>query len=793
MSVTVTVTKKQGSTMGTVIVRIGDQQNVVRDVYFYIAVPGRSGELGPYPPDVVRRPSPGVYEKDVVLDPEFETLVRIEVITETQGPVTFTGDVQTFGARTATAGGTGEVRVKAANTAPTVADTLAIKGAVVNVASRVATFNLDDRYSPLSHAHAFTSLTSRPTTLAGYGITDAYTSATSDARYHPLNGAVADTQLSANIARLNGSASFAGIVSTSGAGACFYAQDRGGTFGWVMYASTGSLRWWNGVSDRMLLDPAGALTISGSIASGTGTLAGTGTSALVLNASAASFYLGGAALQARVGSLLVSNSYADAPSVPANGIWAKGSVQGSSVSAIAGELSTGGVSGGLRTHDRTGGWSYLQYVSGGTLRWYSAQSSADTMTLTQGGLLNVATATATQLGANRDHSGTSGGLALYGMVVDTYGIAMRTTAWGGTHGSVNGDWATYFNMDGTTPGRGWVFRASGVGNVASVSNTGNATFNGGVTAAWLYPTGSGGMHSAHGSKYLYSSMDGGYWGVAGSPNPGFHFRSGHEGTSWGYVIGTASGPAMYGPAGSLQALLVTNAGVVINGNTVFGGNGTRDSTRSWIGHTPNLHLDSSNASNIYLSHFSNRSVNIGGADQNTFKLAVMGDAILSGGGWFRNSTTGHGLYNQETGNHLYAAWDGHHYVWNITGVGGNAAALCLRTGYGSGLASAQGWLFGGGGSLGLRDSARNWRVRVDTNGVQLYGSTYADSLHLNGNDPNYRLYVGGSVKVAGNLDLGGNMFDPYGRPLASYQISGGTPEQNGNPPARHGTLWLVVE
>jgi len=94
--------------MGTVIARVSDPAGIVRDVNFYIAVPGRSSELGPYPPDIVRRPSPGVYEKDVVLDPDFITRVRVDVVTEPQGTVSYDGDhLQEFGVRTASAGGTG--------------------------------------------------------------------------------------------------------------------------------------------------------------------------------------------------------------------------------------------------------------------------------------------------------------------------------------------------------------------------------------------------------------------------------------------------------------------------------------------------------------------------------------------------------------------------------------------------------------------------------------------------------------------------------------------------------------
>lgn len=65
-----------------------------------------------------------------------------------------------------------------------------------------------------------------------------------------------------------------------------------------------------------------------------------------------------------------------------------------------------------------------------------------------------------------------------------YGLMFARTVYKGTHGAVNGDWATYFTMS-TDAGRGWIFtsNASGTGgNVASISNWGNLTCSGEVTA-----------------------------------------------------------------------------------------------------------------------------------------------------------------------------------------------------------------------------------------------------------------------------------------------------------------------
>lgn len=65
-----------------------------------------------------------------------------------------------------------------------------------------------------------------------------------------------------------------------------------------------------------------------------------------------------------------------------------------------------------------------------------------------------------------------------------YGLMFAQTVYKGKHGAVSGDWATYFTMS-PDAGRGWIFTnsaSSSGGNVASISNTGNLTCSGEVTA-----------------------------------------------------------------------------------------------------------------------------------------------------------------------------------------------------------------------------------------------------------------------------------------------------------------------
>jgi len=79
-------------------------------------------------------------------------------------------------------------------------------------------------------------------------------------------------------------------------------------------------------------------------------------------------------------------------------------------------------------------------------------------------------------------TGTGTGISLYDLspsINPTYGLMFAKTLNKGTHGFVSGAWATYFTMNNTA-GRGWIFTTDAVGttgNVASISNTGDATFN----------------------------------------------------------------------------------------------------------------------------------------------------------------------------------------------------------------------------------------------------------------------------------------------------------------------------
>jgi len=137
------------------------------------------------------------------------------------------------------------------------------------------------------------------------------------------------------------------------------------------------------------------------------------------------------------------------------------------------------------TEDTTNALYPVGVTSGAT----TALKRDTSITMTGGAISATSFAASSYVAVNSGNSGTTGGLALYGTGPTSYGIAMRQTSNGGKHGYVQGDWATYFYMQGsngtandTYLTRGWVFRNNGYAEgVASISGHGNAVFRGSVT------------------------------------------------------------------------------------------------------------------------------------------------------------------------------------------------------------------------------------------------------------------------------------------------------------------------
>jgi len=164
----------------------------------------------------------------------------------------------------------------------------------------------------------------------------------------------------------------------------------------------------------------------------------------------------------------------------------------------------------------------------------------------------------TRVGVNNTSSTTKHGFSLYGGYSQgtnpTYGIMFTGTSGSGQHGSVTGDWATYFTMDNSA-GRGWIFRdQSSAANVASISNAGH------LTATRLYP-GDGN------DGFFYSDID----GRTAFANGDFYIQSSVD-DFYNYATnqyyGAASGDNIYFRGNSLSG-----DGWSLNGAGTFSGNG----------------------------------------------------------------------------------------------------------------------------------------------------------------------------------------------------------------------------
>ena len=101
-----------------------------------------------------------------------------------------------------------------------------------------------------SHTHTFSSLTSKPTTIAGYGITDAYTSSTIDSKlsgYLPLSGGKLSSNIQTGVLTLNSNVANAGTYLR-----LEYLGSKGAEFGYGW--GLGTYMWCNGHNLRITSD-----------------------------------------------------------------------------------------------------------------------------------------------------------------------------------------------------------------------------------------------------------------------------------------------------------------------------------------------------------------------------------------------------------------------------------------------------------------------------------------------------------------------------------------------------------
>ena len=170
--------------------------------------------------------------------------------------------------------------------------------------------------------------------------------------------------------------------------------------------------------------------------------------------------------EATVGDLVVNGSASFTNNIQANTI--SGDLTGDVTGNVVGNVSGNATSATKATQDGSGNTITSYYCTLSTAQTISGVKTFSAMPIANG--ISVVSTS----------PGTSGGLSLYTDKIPTnYGIAMRNTSSTTKHGYVQGDWATYLYMAGAE-NRGWIFYGNG-GLRASISNTGNAVFNGSVT------------------------------------------------------------------------------------------------------------------------------------------------------------------------------------------------------------------------------------------------------------------------------------------------------------------------
>lgn len=143
------------------------------------------------------------------------------------------------------------------------------------------------------------------------------------------------------------------------------------------------------------------------------------------------------------------------------------------------------------------------FLIGATSQAANPQTYSDNEVFATNGVLSAKkVSTSAGVDANTAKSGSAGGVSLYGTEPNDYGLVMRntgtTTGQLGKHGYVQGDWAMYFNFTGAT-GRGFVFRHANA-NVGSISGLGHAVFNGSLTVG-------GNTTNTSGTRMEYNSTD----------------------------------------------------------------------------------------------------------------------------------------------------------------------------------------------------------------------------------------------------------------------------------------------
>ena len=113
-------------------------------------------------------------------------------------------------------------------------------------------------------------------------------------------------------------------------------------------------------------------------------------------------------------------------------------------------------------------------------------------------------------------------------------------------------------------------------------------------------------------------------------------------------------------------------------------------------------------------------------------------------GWFRNDTSGRGLYNTATGQHFYSDNDDY---WNIAG-GSAANGLRFRDESGG---TIRGYVYANNSNdIGFLNNSAGWALRTRGGTTEVYGNMYAD-VYYDRNNSSYFLNPAGDNSFAGDV------------------------------------------
>ena len=300
----------------------------------------------------------------------------------------------------------------------------------------------------------------------------------------------------------------------------------------------------------------------------------------------------------------------------------------------------------------------------------------------------------------------------------------------------------YLNWYGGTSG---VFFGNGSsGQVAFVSNTGNASFSGVVDATQFRDASNTGYYlDPAGNSQVVSIYANDWFRAQG--NTGLYFQDkGYGITSAGAASNSYGNASTYGSGlnGWQGWGIGSRHCIMSNGGDNFG---VHDNTRSWLYYWDGTYhrfqygyLESANSVRGPLFYDSdNTAYYCDPASTSNLNVITAAGNITAAqyytGGWFRNNSSGNGLYNESTGEHFYSdASD----MWNIASSQ-NTQGLRLRTGGHNG--TVRGYFYANNSNdVGFLNNAGAWRLRIIGGDYALFdGSSIRAAALLDSNDTSY--------------------------------------------------------